>query len=157
MTTPQSFHEEVELQGHIIDSLLLPKVLDEILTNGGTFVIKEVKIGERQADPSFARIEVRADSPEKLQKLLEGILEHGAVPTNVRDCATLPADLDGWWPEGLCCTASLRTQVGLHGEWIEGEDQEMDCGILVDPAGAARCAPMTGGRRGDRVVVGHQG
>ena len=30
------FVEEVELQGHIIDSLLLPKVLDEILTHGGT-------------------------------------------------------------------------------------------------------------------------
>ncbi len=31
-----SFVEEVEVQGHIIDSLLLPKILDEILTHGGT-------------------------------------------------------------------------------------------------------------------------
>src|SRR5205085_6321276 len=37
-------------------------------------------------------------------------------------------------------------------------DQEMDCGILVDPEGtAARCIPMAEVRRGDRVVVGRQG
>ena len=48
--TSQGHVEEVELNGHIIDSLLLPKVLDEILTRGGTFVLKEVKIGERQGE-----------------------------------------------------------------------------------------------------------
>src|SRR6202030_3495150 len=51
-----------------------------------------------------------------------------------------------------------RTQVRLNGEWIEVEDQEMDCGILVDADGtAARCLPMTEVRRGDRLVVGRQG
>jgi hypothetical protein len=29
------FSEEIELRGHIIDSLILPKVLDEILSQGG--------------------------------------------------------------------------------------------------------------------------
>ena len=52
-TTGQGdFVEEVELQGHIIDSLLLPKVLDEILTRGGSYVIKEFRIGRRQLDTS---------------------------------------------------------------------------------------------------------
>ena len=64
MTQPQAASpglvEEVELHGHIIDSLLLPKVLDEILTRGGTYVIKDIRIGQRQTDPSHARIEVRA-------------------------------------------------------------------------------------------------
>ncbi len=50
------FVEEVELQGHIIDSLLLPKVLDEILTRGGTYVLKDIRVGQRQTDPSYARI-----------------------------------------------------------------------------------------------------
>ncbi len=46
----------------------------------------------------------------------------------------------------------------LHGEWIDVEDQEMDCGIIVDPEGtAARCVPMIAVRRGDRVVVGRKG
>src|SRR5580698_9417851 len=47
------FVEEVEIQGHIIDSLLLPKVLDEILTHGGSYVIKDIRIGQRQEDTSM--------------------------------------------------------------------------------------------------------
>ena len=70
VSTPgqSDFVEQVELQGHIIDSLLLPKVLDEILTRGGSYVIKEFKIGQRQNDPSFARLEVRAPSGPLLQE-----------------------------------------------------------------------------------------
>src|SRR5437763_5736448 len=92
------FVEDVEIQGHIIDSLLLPKVLDEILTHGGTFTIKDIRIGAKQSDPSYARIDVRAETPEQLQKLLRLVLEHGAVPTHVRDCETVAADLDGCFP-----------------------------------------------------------
>ena len=38
--------ETIELRGHIIDSLILPKVLDEIITHGATFKIGEIRIGE---------------------------------------------------------------------------------------------------------------
>ena len=48
---PLPFVEDIELDGHIIDSLLLPKVLDEILKRGGTFTIKEITLGQRQVDP----------------------------------------------------------------------------------------------------------
>lgn len=44
--------EEVEVHGHIIDSLLLPKILDRILQMGGTFEIRECRIGSRRIDPS---------------------------------------------------------------------------------------------------------
>ena len=75
-----AFVEEVEIQGHIIDSLLLPKVLDEILTHGGSYVIKDIRIGQRQADPSYARIEVRAATADELREILDAIHDHGAVP-----------------------------------------------------------------------------
>jgi lysine-ketoglutarate reductase/saccharopine dehydrogenase-like protein (TIGR00300 family) len=152
------FVEEVELNGHIIDSLLLPKVLDEILTRGGTFVMKEVKIGERQADPSHARIEVRAPSSPVLEDILDAIHDHGAAPVNAQDCTFVPADMDGAFPESFYSTTSFRTQVRLGGEWVDIEDQEMDCGILIDPEGAAaRCIAMADVRKGDRIVVGRQG
>ena len=83
-----SFVEEVELHGHIIDSLLLPKVLDEILTQGGSYVIKDIRVGQRQADGSYARIEVRADSAAALRGMLDSIHDHGAVPTTPTDCET---------------------------------------------------------------------
>jgi lysine-ketoglutarate reductase/saccharopine dehydrogenase-like protein (TIGR00300 family) len=157
-TPPGQFVEEVELQGHIIDSLLLPKVLDEILTRGGTYVLKDIRVGQRQTDPSYARIEVRAPSAAALREVLDAIHDHGAVPTATQDCKAVPADMDGAFPEGFYSTTSFRTQVRLHGDWIDVEDQEMDCGVLIDPEGdAARCIPMADVRRGDHIVVGKQG
>ncbi|HTU16607.1 MAG TPA: TIGR00300 family protein [Gemmataceae bacterium] len=154
----QGFVEEVEIQGHIIDSLILPKVLDEILTHGGSYVIKDIRIGQRQTDPSYARIEVRADSSDTLHDILDAIHDHGAAPVIVRDCQTVAGDMDGAFPERFYSTTSFRTQVRLGGEWIDVEDQEMDCGILIDAEGtAARCIPMTDVRVGDRIVVGRQG
>src|SRR5262245_10809899 len=150
--------EEVEIQGHIIDSLLLPKVLDEILTHGGSFSLKDIKIGERQADPSYVRIEVRGPTQQVLEEILDVIHDHGAVPTLTQDCTVVPADMDGAFPENFYSTTNYRTQIRLSGEWIEVEDQEMDCGILVDSEGAAaRCIPMALVKKGDLIVVGRQG
>src|SRR5215472_6030158 len=150
-TTP--FVEQVEIQGHIIDSLILPKVLDEILTHGGSYVIKDIQIGQRQNDPSHALVEVRAPSAAVLQEVLASIHDHGAVPVATQDCTIIPADMDGAFPENFYSTTSFRTQVRLGGEWVEVEDQEMDCGILVDPEGAAaRCIPMALVRTGDLIV-----
>jgi lysine-ketoglutarate reductase/saccharopine dehydrogenase-like protein (TIGR00300 family) len=150
--------EHVEMTGHIIDSLLLPKVLDAILTRGAGYEIQEFRVGKRQDDPSHVRIEVRADSPEVLERVLAEIHPHGAIPVHTADCVTVAADVAGAFPEGFYSTTNFRTEVRLHGEWVQVEDQEMDCGILVDPeGGAARCVPMAGVRRGDRIVVGRTG
>ena len=44
--------EEVELEGHIIDSLILPKVLDEITSFEGDYEIRDVQIGHGRAIPA---------------------------------------------------------------------------------------------------------
>jgi lysine-ketoglutarate reductase/saccharopine dehydrogenase-like protein (TIGR00300 family) len=152
------FVEEVEIHGHIIDSLILPKVLDEILTHGGSFVLKEIHVGEHQTDPSRARIEVKAPDAKTLHDILDAIHDHGAVPVADRDCSFVKADMDGAFPENFYSTTNYRTQIRIHAEWVDVEDQEMDCGILVDPEGtAARCIPMADVRKGDLIVVGRNG
>jgi lysine-ketoglutarate reductase/saccharopine dehydrogenase-like protein (TIGR00300 family) len=158
MPDPHAFCEEVEIEGHIIDSLLLPKVLDEILTRGGSYVLREMNIGQRQADPSYARIEVHAPDQQTLSDILGTIHDHGATPVAARDCQLVAADIEGAFPEDFYSTTSFRTQVRLNGEWIDVKDQEMDCGILVEPSRkTARCVAMTHVRKGDRLVVGHEG
>ena len=70
--------ETIELRGHIIDSLILPKVLDQILTRGANFKIREIKIGKKRADQSFARIEVSAETSDTLDELVLRLRQHGA-------------------------------------------------------------------------------
>lgn len=152
------FIEEVEVHGHIIDSLILPKILDRILQMGGQFEIKECVIGARRVDPSHARIAVRADSSEALEEILGDLVEHGASPVSPEDARLQPADIPGAFPEGFYSTTNERTQVRLKGQWVDVADQEMDCGIVVDPlASTARCIPMSDVTRAMPIVVGHDG
>lgn len=150
--------EEIEVRGHIVDSLLLPKILDRILLMGGTFEIRECKIGARRVDPSYARIAIAADSHEKLDEILGDLVEHGAVPVAPEDAATVPADIAGAFPDNFYSTTNERTQVRMAGRWVDVADQEMDCGIVIDPAaGTARCVAMTDVALGMPIVVGHEG
>lgn len=156
--TPEGHVERVELAGHIIDSLLLPKVLDFITAAGGSFRIEKISIGHDRSDPSYALIEVRAASAERLQQILADIADHGATPVNSQDARLAKADIAGAFPEGFYSTTNQRTEIRLAGKWIEVQDQEMDCGVLVDPSGAAtRCRAMTEVRLGEQYVVGHAG
>jgi lysine-ketoglutarate reductase/saccharopine dehydrogenase-like protein (TIGR00300 family) len=179
MTTKDSIVEEVEISGHIIDSLILPKVLDTITANGGKFRIAKIAIGQARHDPSSAVIEIRAATPELMQKILGQIADHGAVPTNAQDCRLVPADMDGAFPDAFYSTTNQRTEIRLDGKWVEIADQEMDCGIVVEPgfrcqvsgvsenptpdtrhltpSAAPRCIPMTEVRRGMTIVSGHAG
>jgi lysine-ketoglutarate reductase/saccharopine dehydrogenase-like protein (TIGR00300 family) len=150
--------EDVEVSGHIIDSLILPKILDCITSAGGTFRIKKISIGQARSDSSFALVEVHADTAQQLQEIVAQISDHGAVPTDTHDIHVAEADIDGAFPEGFYSTTNQRTELRIGGVWIELEDQEMDCGVVTDNHGpTARCVPMTDVRRGDQIVIGHAG
>ncbi|HMO86869.1 MAG TPA: TIGR00300 family protein, partial [Lacipirellulaceae bacterium] len=148
--------EDVEVRGHIIDSLILPKVLDGITAAGGRFRIADIVVGQGRTDPSFARIEVSAPTDAQLQEILAQIADHGAAPVHGGDARVEPADMDGAFPEGFYSTTNQRTEIRRNGQWETVADQEMDCGIVLGPQGS-RCVPMTEVRRDDAVVVGHVG
>jgi lysine-ketoglutarate reductase/saccharopine dehydrogenase-like protein (TIGR00300 family) len=152
------FVEDVEVSGHIIDSLILPKILDAITAAGGSFEIKEIAIGHARTDPSHALVQVQAATEERLREILDAILDHGAVPVVTADCRLEAADMPGAFPEGFYSTTNQRTEVRIGGEWIPVGLQEMDCGIAVDLAGAkAWCVPMNDVQIGQQIVVGHSG
>jgi len=150
--------EEVEVRGHIVDSLLLPKILDRILQMGGTFEIRECVIGSRRVDPSHARIAIRADDAARLDEILGDLVEHGASPVNPEDARVELADIPSAFPDGFYSSTNQRTQIRLSGRWVDVANQEMDCGIVVDlTARSARCVAMIDVEPGMPIVVGHSG
>lgn len=158
MTTAVGFTEDVEIRGHIIDSLILPKILDIVTAGGGTFQIKNISIGQARNDPSNALVRITAESEQQLGELLSAVSAHGAVRVNENDCITQSADIASAFPEGFYSTTNQRTEVRLAGQWVEVADQEMDCGIVIDPIRqSARCVPMLDIQPGDDVIVGHAG
>ncbi|MCU0870828.1 MAG: TIGR00300 family protein [Pirellulaceae bacterium] len=152
------FVEDVEVRGHIIDSLILPKILDCITGGGGTFRIREITIGQAPTDASHALIEVGAADEDVLKRILALIANHGAVPITAQDCRLVAADISGTFPEGFYSTTNQRTEVRPAGRWLPVRDQAMDSAILVErERTAARCVRLSQVRPGDAIVVGHAG
>jgi lysine-ketoglutarate reductase/saccharopine dehydrogenase-like protein (TIGR00300 family) len=117
----------------------------------------DVEIGRTSVDPSRARLEVRADDEEALSRLVATLLVHGANRVEQDDASVVTATADGVLPEGFYATTNLPTQVRLSGRWVDVENPEMDCGLLVLPDGRVRTVPMHRVRAADQIVVGDQG
>lgn len=152
--------ETVEVAGHIVDSLILPKVLDLIVDAGADYRLEEVEIGRTNVDPSRARIRISLDDDAALDALCERLAVHGASRITHRDADVVAADTDGVLPAGFHATTNLATDVRIAGRWVAVENPEMDCGLVVDEVDGrprVRTVPMHRVRAGDRVVVGHEG
>ncbi len=150
--------ETVTLEGHIIDSLILPKVLDTILQMGGAFDLSKIHVGATRKESSHAEIRVHAETTHLLEEILQAIQAHGAVVAGAVDCALEPAPKDGVLPDSFYATSHLPTQVRVNGQWLDVEAIEMDLAIRVvrDPP-HARTVPMAEVKAGDMIVTGRQG
>lgn len=149
---------EIELQGHIIDSFILPRIWGAIEEAGAHFHVREMRIGQSDTEPSYARIEVSAASQQLLDDLIPELQRLGAdlaVEQNVR---TARVTQPGVLPDDFYSTTNLATQARVGGEWLPVADIEMDVAIVVDAsAKLARAVPMHEVRVGDEVVVGYEG
>ncbi|GJL64584.1 MAG: TIGR00300 family protein [Nitrospirales bacterium] len=150
--------ETIILHGHIIDSLILAKVLDAIVMLGGTFDLVDVKIGETREESSHVMIQVKAGTASLLSEIIEAIQPHGATIESENDCAVQPAPADGILPDSFYATSHLPTQVRLNGQWIEVERTEMDLAIAVrQHPPSARMLPMAEVKKDDLIVTGGEG
>ena len=156
MATSGPFSHVVEVRGHIIDSLILPRILDELMDLGCDFAIESLDVGKHKTDPSHARIEILAPSQERLARALTAVQVHGAMPIAIDDAELGVCPSDGVLPDGFYSTTNLDTLIRLEGSWVEVDHPEMDCVIRVDDD-QAECAPAYDLRAGDKVVVGHKG
>ncbi len=157
METP-AYSEVIELRGHIIDSYILPAIMDEVMDRGGEFVVQAIEVGRRKDEPSYARIQISAPSREVLEVLLDRARRLGAVSVGVESVRCEPAPADGVFPDDFYSTTNLDTLVKIDGDWVPVEHPEMDCGIVVDFASrTARTVPISEVKANDMVVVGHEG
>jgi lysine-ketoglutarate reductase/saccharopine dehydrogenase-like protein (TIGR00300 family) len=154
--------EVVRLDGHVVDSLLLPKVLDAIVDAGATFEILEFEMGTTSLDQSHVRIRVSAADDTALDALLADVQVHGVNREDASDAELVAASTDGVLPAEFYSTTNLVTWVRVGGHWVQSGRPEMDCALVVDPVSptggpAVRVVPMHRVRAGDRVVVGWRG
>ncbi|MEM4446356.1 MAG: TIGR00300 family protein [Candidatus Jordarchaeales archaeon] len=148
---------EIELKGHIIDSLILPKVFATIYDLDGEFEILEFRIGRTKNEHSYARILIKGKNEEHLNIILKEVQKIGAVLVKeIEDVKLAPAPSDGVLPDNFYSTTSNPTYIRLGGKWVECQDIEMDKVIVVKD-GVPVCIPMRKVKKGDLVVLNGSG
>ncbi len=152
--------EAVEISGHLMDSGLLSRVLDDIREYGGDYRIDRFDVGHESGDTSRAVIDVTAEDDEELQRLLMRLQTRGANMVEAGDATVAEVAEDGVFPDGFYSTTNLPTAVRLAGRWHPVENPEMDCGLWVETTGTGvrvRTLAMSDVRSGMQLVRGAVG
>ncbi len=152
----------IHLEGHLLDSGLINRVLDTIVESGGSFQVLQFNLGEQRQSPSQADVRVMAPDAAVMDAIMAQLIDLGAIlPANEVCDATLEAvTLAGVAPDDFYVTTIYPTEVRVNGQWVRVQNQRMDTAIVVrsTPEGTvAECRLLRDLEVGDRVVVGVEG
>jgi lysine-ketoglutarate reductase/saccharopine dehydrogenase-like protein (TIGR00300 family) len=152
------FEQEIEVRGHLIDSMILTRIFDSIMDLKGDFQVLEFTVGKKKKDASFARLMIRAKSKDHLEDILELVYREGAQPVSVQEARLEPAPRDMVMPDDFYSTTNNATQVFSRGRWINVQNMMMDKCIVVDTRrNTAECKMVRDIAKGDMIVVGERG
>jgi lysine-ketoglutarate reductase/saccharopine dehydrogenase-like protein (TIGR00300 family) len=150
----------VAITGHLMDTGILARVLDDVLEYGGDYRIESLDLGRQHEDESRALVAISADESERLDRILMRVQIHGANAVDPGTATTRPAPADGVFPDDFYSTTNLDTFVRLEREWLRVRNPEMDCGLVVgeeEGRPAIRTVPVSDVRAGEQVVCGASG
>ncbi|MCL4435593.1 MAG: TIGR00300 family protein [Thaumarchaeota archaeon] len=155
---PKRFTRQIEVKGHLIDSMILTRIFDRIMDLKGEFEVEEFRIGRRKKDYSYARLLVKGESQAHLERMLEEIYRDGAIPVELETVDYEPSPKDKVLPDNFYSTTNHQTFVYLNSGWVEVENQMMDKAIVLNlKENRAACRLIRDIKKGDLVVVGEAG
>ncbi|MFB5614279.1 MAG: TIGR00300 family protein [Candidatus Nitrosomaritimum yanchengensis] len=148
----KKFSQEVEVSGHLIDSMILTKIFDKIMNRGGEFEILELEVGKKKKDPSHAKLLVIGKNAKHLEEITDDIHRDGAIPLNEKQVKLKKAVKDMVLPDNFYSTTNNETWIFHNNLWIHVENQMMDKCIVVRK-NRAFCVPIRDVKKGDLIVV----
>ena len=146
----------MEAKGHLIDSHIMARIFDVVVSCNGRFAVERFKIGRTNDELSQLRLKVEAPTRESMQQMLAQLLGLGCAPAESGEAELVTVERDRCAPEDFYSTTNHRTQVRHKDRWIDVEDQRMDA-LVVVKEGRAHCRRLRDIRAGDRVVAGMRG
>jgi len=144
-----------------MDTGILSRILDDIREYDGDYTIDRFDVGHDSGDSSHATITVSAEDEESLQRLLMRLQTRGVNQVDPGEAGVAVCEQDGVFPDGFYSTTNLATRVRLSGRWVDVDNPEMDCGLIVEFDGETptriHTLPMADVRVGMQVVAGADG
>ena len=148
----KKYSQEVEVSGHLIDSMILTKIFDKIMNRGGEFEILKLTVGKKKKDSSFAKLLVTGKNAKHLREITDDIHREGAIPHNEKQVKLKKAAKDMVLPDNFYSTTNNDTSIFHNNVWIQVESQMMDKCIVVKK-NRAFCVPIRDVKKGDLIVV----
>jgi lysine-ketoglutarate reductase/saccharopine dehydrogenase-like protein (TIGR00300 family) len=152
----------IHLEGHLLDSGLVNRVLDTIVAGGGSFQVLNFNLGEQRQDASVATVKISAPNPTAMADIMGQLVDLGATSAiEEASNATLEAVVQpGVAPDNFYVTNIYPTEVLLDNQWVKVQGQRMDGAIAVTypPDGPVACCKLLRNLQvGEAVVVGSEG
>jgi len=152
----KKFEHEIEVRGHLIDSLILTKIFDIIMDLNGEFQVQVFTVGKRKKDESYAKLLIQGKSQVHLNQILESVYREGATSKIQHAVAIKPAPKDMVMPDDFYSTTNNHTEIFYKAKWVRVENMMMDKCVVVK-ANRAFCTPIRQVKKGNMIVVGEQG
>ncbi|TLX95265.1 MAG: TIGR00300 family protein [Thaumarchaeota archaeon] len=152
----KKFEHEIEVRGHLIDSLILTKIFDIIMDLNGEFQVQAFTVGKRKKDESYAKLLIQGKSQVHLNQILESVYREGATSKIQHAVAIKPAPKDMVMPDDFYSTTNNHTEIFYKAKWVRVENMMMDKCVVVK-ANRAFCTPIRQVKKGNMIVVGEQG
>lgn len=149
------YQEEVEIEGHLIDSGILKYTFDKIVELEGQFEVLRFDIGKNNQQTSRARLMIKAENQRQLQDILAALEDFGGV-IDREDCHLVAAERDRILPREFYSTTNFETFIKIQGEWYPVINQKMDA-VIVWVDGRAITKKIMAVSAGDLIVTGRQG
>jgi len=155
----KKFSSEIELRGHLIDSLILTKVFDGIMDHGGSFEVLDIQVGKKKKDESYAKLLVTGTNTKNLDTILNCVYRQGATSKTQKNVMLKAATKDMVMPDNFYSTTNNQTQIFLNNRWIDVDNTMMDKCIVVKGTvvSKAACVPIRQVKKGDKIVIGENG
>lgn len=150
------FSREIEVRGHLIDSLILTKIFDGVMDLGGEFEVLKIQIGKKKKDESYAELRIQGKNQNHLERILELVYREGATAKIQKEVNLKPASKNNVIPDNFYSTTNNHTLIFLKGNWVNVDDMMMDKCIVVK-SNKAKCTPIRDVKKGDKIVVGEEG
>jgi lysine-ketoglutarate reductase/saccharopine dehydrogenase-like protein (TIGR00300 family) len=132
--------------------------MDTVVEYNGEFETKEFDLGRQKTDPSYARMEISAETPEQLTKLISELRRLGVIVTGETEATLQTVTKVKVAPEGFYSTTNHPTWVHCLDSWISVDNMKMDALISIDTKNkTAKCVTQGKLLPGDTVVVGEEG
>ena len=150
------YSKDVEVRGHLIDSMILTKIFDNIMDLDGKFEVVKIKVGKLKTDESFAKIRVIGKNKNHLNEILETLYRVGATLKSQKSVKLRSAPKNMVMPENFYSTTNNHTQVFHNKRWIKVDNMMMDKCIVIK-SNKAKCVPVRDVKKGDKIIIGEDG